>query len=257
MRIRTLLFGGIACAALAAPAGAADLSYLVKAPPMMVMPAFTWTGLYVGGNAGYGWGEGSAPWLGYLDYYYGVLDQYGYSGGSDPQGWFGGVQVGYNYQFENNVVLGIEADAQFGQLEDRLDYHGTDLFSGVPDLDLGSIDTKIEAFGTVRARLGYAFDRLLPYVTGGLAWGNVKMSERWDTYVGGVFQPGLTGTASADETLWGWTVGGGVEYAFTDNWTVKAEYLYADLGDINWDGDAGTKVDVKLQTVKLGINYKF
>lgn len=257
MCIRALLLGGGACAVFAVPALAADLSYPVKAPAGAYAPAFSWTGLYVGGNAGYGWGEGSAPWLNYLDYYYGTLDQYGYSGGSDPEGWFGGVQLGYSAQLDSNVVIGIEADVQFGGLEDKLNYYGSDLFSGIPDLDVGTIDTKLEAFGTVRGRLGYAIDRLLPYVTGGLAWGNIKVSEQWDTYVGGVLQPSLSGTASGSETLWGWTVGGGVEYAFADNWTAKAEYLYADLGDINWDSAARTNIDVKLQTVKLGINYKF
>lgn len=257
MRIRSLLLGGVAVAALAVPAAAADLSYPVKAPVVAFVPAFSWSGFYLGGNAGYGWGEGSAPWAGYLDYYYNSWDSVAYTGGSDPSGWFGGVQVGYNYQFSNNVVLGIEADAQFGSLSDKLNYTSTDDVGGITEQDFGSIRTEIESFGTVRARLGYAFDRFLPYLTGGLAWGNVKVSEQWDNYFGGVYSPGFSGNASVSDTLWGWTVGVGGEYAFTDNWTVKVEYLYADLGDINWDSNASTNVDVKLQTVKAGINYKF
>ncbi|MFT0859745.1 outer membrane protein [Ancylobacter sp. G4_0304] len=257
MRIRALFLGAAAGAALAIPAFAADLSYPVKAPAVAVIPPFSWTGFYLGGNAGYGWGEGSANWGSYLDYYYGGWDQYGSTGGSDPEGWFGGFQIGYNYQLVNNVVLGIEADFQFGALDDRLNYTASTTAGGFTDTDFGTLDSKIEAFGTVRGRIGYAFDRFLPYATGGLAWGNVKMSENWSTYYNGVYQPAASGSASTSETLWGWTVGGGGEYAVTDNWTLKAEYLYADLGDINWDSDAGTRVDVKVQTLKLGVNYKF
>ncbi|MFD2030395.1 outer membrane protein [Ancylobacter dichloromethanicus] len=159
-------------------------------------------------------------------------------------------------ELENNVVLGIEADFNFGALEDKLSYTAAD--GGDPTFqDFGSITSKIEAFGTVRGRVGYAMDRFLPYFTGGLAWANVKVDENWTSYVDGAYIPGLSGTASRSETLWGWTIGGGVEYAVTDNWTVKAEYLYADLGDINWDGAANTKIDMTMQTLKAGVNYKF
>jgi len=255
MRIKTVLLGGAAAVALAAPTLAADLPYPVKAPAVAYVPAFSWTGLYLGGNVGYGWGDGSAPWDNYLAWHYAGWDSIAANGGSDPTGWFGGGQIGYNFQLSNNVVLGAEADFQFGSLTDRLNYTAADI--GLDDQDFGSIDTKIESFGTVRARLGYAMDRFLPYVTGGLAWGNVKVSEQWSSYTGGVYDPFWSGSASKTETLWGWTVGGGLEYAVTDNWTVKGEYLYADLGDINWDSAAGTNIDVTLQTVKLGVNYKF
>lgn len=255
MRIKTLLLGGAAVVALSAPALAADLSYPVKAPPVAYVPAFSWTGLYLGGNVGYGWGDGSAPWDRYLAWHYAGWDATSYSGGSDPAGWFGGAQIGYNYQFSNNVVLGLEADVAFGSLTDKLNYTAFD--DDLADQDFGSVQTKIESFGTVRARLGYAMDRFLPYVTGGLAWANVKVSENWTSYTDGVYDPFWSGSASKNETLWGWTLGGGVEYAVTDNWTVKAEYLYADLGDINWDSAANTNIDVTLQTVKLGVNYKF
>ncbi|MCK0209214.1 porin family protein [Starkeya koreensis] len=255
MRIKALLLGAATGALLTAPALAADLPIAVKAPPLVYAPVFTWTGLYAGANVGYGWGEGSAPWDNYLAWHYAGWDATSYSGGSDPTGWFGGVQAGYNYQFTNNVVLGVEADFEFGSLNDKLNYSAFD--AGLADQDFGSIETKIETFGTVRARLGYAMDRFLPYVTGGLAWGTVKVSENWSSFTDGAYDPFFSGSASKSQTLWGWTIGGGLEYAVTDNWTVKAEYLYADLGDINWDSAANTSIDVKLQTVKLGVNYKF
>ncbi|MCS0493682.1 outer membrane protein [Ancylobacter mangrovi] len=258
MSLKSLLLGSVAGAALAVPAFAADMSYPVKAPPPIVaVPVFTWTGFYLGANVGYGWGDGSAPWDRYFNYYYGGWDGYSYTGGVDPEGWFGGFQLGYNYQFINNVVLGVEADFDFGSLDDKLNYYAYATAPGVLAESYGSVRTKIEAFGTIRARLGYAMDRFLPYVTGGLAWGNVKASGDVSNYINGVYQPGLSGSASSSDTLWGWTVGAGLEYAFTDNWTAKIEYLYADLGDITWDGSSSTDIDAKLQTIKVGVNYKF
>lgn len=256
MNTRVLL-AGCAVAMLAGPAMAADMAYPVKAPVVAVVPAFTWTGLYVGANVGYGWSDGSAPWQDYLGYYYSGWDGYGYSGGSAPEGWFGGVQIGYNYQFVNNIVLGVEADAQFGSLSDTLNYYSVATVGGSTYEDYGSIETKVDSFGTIRLRLGYAFDHFLPYVTGGVAWGNVKMSGQVDSYTNGVYDPFFSGSGSESEVEWGWTIGGGVEYAFTDNWTIKAEYLYADLGDINWDNTTNTNAEIQLQTFKVGINYKF
>lgn len=255
MRIKSLLLGTVAAAALAAPALAADLSYPVKAAPVAAyVPAFSWTGAYIGGNVGYGWGDGSAPWNNYLLYYYSGYDSVAANGGSNPSGWFGGAQIGYNYQLANNVVLGAEADFNFGSMTDRLNYTAVD--AGDPTLqDTGSINTKIDSFGTVRARVGYSMDRFLPYVTGGLAWGNVKVSESFTSYADGALDG--FGASSRSDTLWGWTLGGGVEYAITDNWTVKAEYLYIDLGDITWDGASGTKLDMSMSTLKAGVNYKF
>ncbi|MDQ0509507.1 outer membrane protein [Ancylobacter amanitiformis] len=258
MSIKAILLGSAAVVALAVPSFAADLAYPVKAAPMVYAPpVFTWTGFYLGGNFGYGWGESSAPWRDYLNYKYLGWDQNSYGGAADPEGWFGGFQFGYNYQFANNVVLGAEADFQFGSITGNLDYFGVRTSPGNFDQQFGSIETEIESFGTVRARMGYAMDRFLPYVTGGLAWGNVKVSEGWNSYLNGNLQPLLGGSNSASETLWGWTLGGGIEYAVTDNWTVKGEYLYTDLGDISWNGSTNTRADVSLQTLKMGVNYKF
>ncbi len=178
------LLGGtaIALALAASPALAADMGYPVKAPPMMaVVPVFTWTGFYIGANVGYGWGDAS----GYSPYDnsdYAIITGLVTSGSGDPDGWFGGLQAGYNYQFYNNVVLGLEADVQFADMKSTYSYGYTvtDLGSTpVDDPDFGvsgKYTTKIDTFGTVRARLGYAMDRFLPYVTGGLAWANVKVS---------------------------------------------------------------------------------
>ncbi|MFG1464421.1 outer membrane protein [Xanthobacter sp. DSM 24535] len=205
-----LLPGFVAGALFGGPAMAADLS---RPAPAVVAPAappiFSWTGFYIGANAGYSWGKGKDA----ADFY-----------GLDPSGWSGGGQVGYNYQFVNNVLIGVEADLQ-----------GSDISSST----LG-LSSKLDYFGTVRARLGYAFDRVLPYVTGGLAYGKNTITDFG---------------FSDSNTHVGWTVGAGLEYAMTNNWTARAEYLYTDLGTKTYDniGDAG----VTSSTARLGVNYKF
>lgn len=219
--MKKIIGAGIAAATLMAalPALAADLpqAYPTKAPPPVVaVPAFSWTGFYLGANGGYGWGSGGD----------GISEL-------DPSGWLGGGQIGFNYQFGNNVVLGIEADMQASDFSDS--YNGL-----APS---GLVSSKLDYFGTARARVGYAFDNVLPYVTGGFAWGHNEVTNLAD---------GL----SSDNTHMGWTVGGGVEYALTNNWTVKAEYLYMDLGKEYYDS-IGTDADVTSNVARFGVNYKF
>lgn len=210
-----LVVAGLVGASLAAgPAAAADLSGApvarVPAAAPVAVPVFSWTGFYIGGNAGYGWGSGQ--------------DALGISG-VDPNGWLAGGQAGYNYQFGNNVVVGLEADVQ-----------GADISAGTP-----ALSSKLDLLGTVRGRLGYAFGRVLPYVTGGFAWGNNSVD------FAGVGQ---------SQTLTGWTAGAGIEYALTDHWTAKTEYLYTDLGSKFYDS-IGANAGVTSQTARVGLNFKF
>ncbi|HSI40589.1 MAG TPA: outer membrane protein [Xanthobacteraceae bacterium] len=213
--MKKILGSGVVAASLlsAAPAFAADIAqpapYPVQAP-IVATPVFDWTGFYLGANGGYGWGSGSA-----------YADQLGIK----QDGWFGGGQLGVNYQFGNNVVLGAEADIAASDFQDSVD----------------GVSSKLDYFGTVRGRLGYAFGNVLPYVTGGFAWGHNEVSF-----------DGL----SSDKTLTGWTAGAGLEYAVTNNWTVKAEYLYMDLGDAYYDS-IGANVGVTENLGKVGVNYKF
>jgi outer membrane immunogenic protein len=200
----------------AGAASAADLPSR-KGPvaaPVYLPPAFTWTGFYVGANAGYGWGNVNAN---------------GWANVGDLDGFVGGGQVGYNYQM-GQFVLGVEADLQ-----------GADLSSGN---NLGLVNVKTEYFGTVRARVGVAFDRFMPYITGGWAYGNVKTSI-----------PGI-GFSSDRSHTGGYAVGGGLEYAFTNNIIAGVEYLYVDLGEKNILG-AGTKVGTDFSVVRARLSYKF
>lgn len=226
-----MLAGTLAVVGLLPAAQAADLAkaYPVKAP--VVVPVFSWTGLYVGVNVGGAWTSSTSSY---------DLYPFAYLPGASmsPDGWFGGIQAGYNYQFSNNVVLGVEADVQIADISDTV----ADTAGGPPN----TLTAKSQSFGTIRARLGYAFDRVLPYITGGAAWANSKIEA-------------TDGPLEDSATAWGWTIGGGVEYALTNNWTVRAEYLYSDLGSVTyfegqpWQSTASSTSNL----VRAAVNYKF
>ncbi|MCX5572197.1 outer membrane protein [Kaistia nematophila] len=217
---------------------AADLSTPDEPVPPPA-PAFSWTGVYIGAHGGYAWSDFTSE----------PTDAYG---GVKPDGWFGGAQGGFNYQFSNNIVLGIEADASFGDQKD-----GISTLLGDPTENAFALDysTKIESFGTVRARAGYAFDRFLPYVTGGLAWANAELDfHQQITADGNVV---VDNSASDKQTFTGWALGAGLEYAVTNHVTAKVEYLYADLGSKDFDLGTPVRADLTTQTIKFGLNYKF
>jgi outer membrane immunogenic protein len=197
-------------------AAAADLPRRAPAPMYSPAPVFSWNGFYIGANAGWGWANTD-------------------SGASDMNGFVGGGQIGYNWQGASPLVLGIEADFQ-GTAQKRTDTMGA-----------FSVEQQLPWFGTVRGRIGYAFDRVMLYGTGGLAYGNYKLS---------VSGPG--GTISDDATKAGWTLGGGVEWMFAPQWSTKLEYLYIDTGDQNvtlfgttFTGRARDNI------VRVGLNYHF
>lgn len=224
---------------------AADLTY-EPAPVVAAPEVFNWTGFYVGVHGGYGWGH--------------TQDVHNpNASGQTLTGGFGGAQIGYNWQLQNNVVLGLEADVAAGNI-------GND-WGGAHALDPYYGEDKIDWFGTVRARAGYSVDRFLPYLTGGLAWANVDHKLGCDAArAPGTLGCGTAFETSKSDTVWGWTVGAGVEYAITNNVTVKAEYLYTDLGkndvtlvDANYIGNSvnNREFDTSFNSVKLGLNYKF
>jgi outer membrane immunogenic protein len=243
--MKKFLLGGIALAALmaAAPAGAADMrAPAYKAPPPPA-PMFTWTGFYIGGHVGAGWG-----------------DKHWYSGSTAPGldqgfhhvgGGLGGGQIGFNYQV-SNWVLGIEADYSAANLTGRHTDVGFTLF-GADEVNR----SQVKSVATVAGRLGYAWDRVLVYAKGGGAWAR-------DKYVAtNVLQPDAE-LAGASETRSGWMAGLGLEYAFAHNWSVKFEYDYLDLGTkrsrftgptlaVPFDED----IAQKLSLFKIGINYRF
>ena len=233
-----------AATVLACAAHAADLPRAAPPPPPPMLPVFTWTGFYAGVNAGYATGPGGG---GFTDPTYGAV-----TGGGRSGGFTGGGQLGYNYQLTpgSGLVLGVETDIQ-GLATAKADaaYLGTTPYYSVrPSLDY---------FGTVRGRVGYTFDRVLIYGTGGLAYGGGSRSSYASAYP----------YVLPDTTRTGYTVGGGVEYAFTEKLSAKVEALYIKLGSgvaaANYYSSGanayyGTgKRDDGFAVVRAGLNYRF
>ncbi len=256
--MKKILLAGVAAATMlaAGSAFAADLPSRKYAPvaPVVVVPVFTWTGFYVGVNAGYGWNTNNNNNA--FNYYAPVASQYLWTGGgsSNDGGFVGGGQIGYNYQI-GQFVIGAEADIQYADMGGKNNF--------------GYGNQGMDWFGTVRARAGFAIDRALIYVTGGFAYGGGGNSHNYYSY-------GLANTAlnygyysgNGNSTATGWTVGGGLEYAFTDNITAKIEGLYVSLdrgnSDIYIPGAAlaslyysGGNKNNEFGVVRVGLNYKF
>jgi outer membrane immunogenic protein len=208
--------------ALVGPGGAADLQrrydpIVPKAP--IYSPVYNWSGFYVGINGGGAWGN--SHWLN--------------TTGFNVSGGMVGGTLGYNWQ-NGPWVLGLEGDVDWTNIKGRT-------IVGCP---LGC-QTSNSWLSTVRGRVGYAFDRFLPYVTGGLAVGDIRART-----------PGFAG---GSDTNTGWAVGGGVEYAIYMNWTAKAEYLYVDLGNFNCGLACGVvapnNVSLRSNIFRGGLNYRF
>ncbi len=191
------------------------------------VPYFSWTGIYIGLNAGYGFGN--SQWSAF-----GVN-----TGNFNTSGFVGGGTLGGNYQF-GSFVVGLEADGDYNGL------NGTTSNANCFFIATGtSCQTSSTWLATVRGRAGFALDRVLFYGTAGGAFGNIIAQSG-----------GLTDR----NTKSGWTAGGGIEYAFLPNWTAKAEYLYVSLGNgacsLTCLGGPGT-VSLNENIVRTGINYKF
>ncbi len=207
---------------------AADAIVYNEPAPVAVVDTFSWTGGYIGLNAGYAGGKfkANADVAGTNHY-----------AKDTASGFLGGVQAGYNWQFDQ-MIVGIETDFQGTDLKADARYS----VNGAAGFDA---EAKISWFGTTRARLGYTpVDRFMVYATGGVAYGKIKASY---------------GDFSQSDTRVGYTVGAGAEYALTNNVTLKSEYLYTDLGKLKLDTDAGRIGEVKapFHTVRVGVNYKF
>jgi outer membrane immunogenic protein len=210
---------------------AADLpASIYKAPVAPVVPPFSWAGFFVGAHGGYAWAtEGSSQ------------DDSLISSSLDPKSGFGGGQLGYNTYLTGKWVVGYVLDLSASDI-------ATSGAAFAPSAVTAS--SKIDYFGTARARFGYGLDRLLPYVTVGTAWIHDSFNET-------VAATGVE-TFGRDQFYLGWTAGAGVEYAFNSNWSVFAEYQHADLGK-SYDTIFPTGVrftDLQLNLISLGINYR-
>ncbi|GJD53543.1 hypothetical protein OPKNFCMD_6320 [Methylobacterium crusticola] len=286
--MKTSLLATVALAGLTVAASAADLPRRAAPPVFTPVPVFTWTGFYAGFNAGYGFDAsdnnnratviGVGPATGLVAP--GTSQVIAFGGRNSTDGFVGGGQIGYNYQFTpgSGFVVGIEADAQYVDFgRDRNRFLATGPLAAQQIFNPNGL-SGLDFFGTVRGRLGYAWDRTLVYATGGFAYGS-----------GGGREFGLP-NRSNDDFQTGWTVGGGVEYALpTDSFlnffrsnavTVKVEGLYVNLdrgtglngafavnnaGAIISTSSPGvvvvsagqTRRDTEFAVVRAGLNYKF
>ena len=206
--MKKLLLAGASLLALGiGSASAADIQQraMPAKAPVYVAQMYNWTGGYVGINGGAGFGSGSSGGL------------------------VGGT-LGYNWQ-AGSLVWGLEGDLDWTRL------HGT------TSCAVAGCDSRNHWLGTVRGRIGYAADRFMPYVTGGLAVGDVENTAPF---------------GSASQTRAGWTLGAGLEAALWQNWTAKLEYLYVDLGHgPTIAGVAGTDARFRTNLIRVGLNYRF
>jgi len=226
--MRRIVFATIGLLGLAATSVAATSAVAADLPrampptraPAFVPAIYSWNGFYLGINGGGAWGR--SDWSGFGD--------------TNVSGGLVGVTAGYNWQaFGSPWVFGIEGDIDWSSIK------GSFTNAACPT----GCETKNTWLGTARGRLGYAFDRVMPYVTGGAAFGNVRAT--------------VAGLGSNTETNVGWTVGAGIEAAVYANWTAKLEYLYVDLGDVSCAAclPVASNVDFRTHVVRAGLNFRF
>jgi outer membrane immunogenic protein len=245
-------------------AGAVSAADLAARPytkaPAPVAAVYNWTGFYVGINGGYGWNDSQdvavsgTPLITAAQ----PADVPFSLRGLKPEGGMIGGTVGYNWQF-GRALVGIEADFDWADINDA---RFLDLPTAGP-LVRTSARQSIDFFGTVRGRLGGLLtDQFLVFVTGGLAYANVKSDANIDEFFG----VGRQFRASAEGIRYGWTVGAGAEWKFAPNWSLKGEYLYYDLGSYTIRGTQTNPVDADFATysfttrgsvARAGINYQF
>jgi outer membrane immunogenic protein len=242
---RQILLASVGAIAIAGSAFAADLPY--RGPPPVYLPPppiFTWSGLYVGGQIGYAWGTHRVD----VDDPTGTIFD---SVSSSPNGVIGGAHIGYNLQI-GQWVAGLEGTVD-----------GTSASGNafVPNNGI-TVTTRSTVQGSIRARAGIAFDRVLIYATGGVAFADI--TNLYNDTTG--FTTTIPGTSeSISQTRAGWTVGGGLEYALTNNWSVRAEYRYSDFGHFaNFPftgfppaGPLSVSGHLTENQVQAGFSYKF
>lgn len=206
----------------------ATASHGAQAGDDMAGQVYDWGGAYLGVNAGFGFGTQN--------------QQDNFEAGSGDQHISGGLigaQLGASVQY-GAAVLGVETDLQYAPISGS--FHSSDRWDCG---DSNNCETNVSWFGTSRARAGYALGRVVPYVTGGLAYGTVKSradaGSDWN----------LT------DTVLGWTAGGGIDFALTDAVSARAEYLYVDLGDTRKFGEYDFSASTHFNVLRAGLNYRF
>lgn len=277
----------VVAALIGTPVFAADMA--VKAPSPPPAAVYNWTGWYAGVNAGASFGNVKTDFNAAPAFFETVpiTPGFGFSDREAPSGFIGGGQIGYNWQYSPLIVVGIEADIQ-GALErdttnnltQNFTFESFDPTGKFVSASIGTVSTsyttQIDWFGTVRARIGYVWGNgeVLSYITGGLAYGQVKISGT--NLVSGLFETESTGGSFTtihsfghSHVNTGWVVGYGTEGRLAaSNWTWKVEGLYMDLGTLDDPDNPVLAVNASGGTVNThshftdgilrgGLNYKF
>jgi outer membrane immunogenic protein len=276
-------------ALIATPAFAADMA--VKAPPPAPAPVYSWTGFYLGGNIGASFGRAKTdfnadPFTITFAGSSGSLGGFAGSAITEPSGFIGGGQIGYNWQLSAIWVAGLEADFQGADEKDSTNLSNPFSFSGFlspsgafvhgTGTGVTNYATRIDWFGTVRGRVGYLFGdgAVMSYVTGGLAYGRVGVSGTNNASGAaiieavGTFPFSITHAIGHSQVNTGWTVGSGTEgKLLIPGWTYKIEYLYVDLGSLNdtdipaeatfSGGRVTTHTHFTDNIIRAGLNYQF
>jgi len=279
---RLMLAAAVLSLSVVGSANAADMGVppMPTKAPIMAPPVFNWTGFYIGGNAGAGWGYES--YSGTETNPFGVA---AFSGSGTSSGGLAGGQIGFNYEFPNQWVIGIEADGDWANIAGSSSACATYTSAATPALagivgfaaGCGTDSVTLNDFGTVRGRLGYAWNNWLLYGTGGWAWGNASGTHTTNCVAGPGFpcNPGTGvaftgGGATFSNTLSGWTAGAGIEWGFLPNWTLRLEYLHLEFDNLatNYTGTTTTGLGTGTVTshvssnngvdlVRVGLNYLF
>ena len=264
--MKKILLSSVALLGLTAVAQAADLpARTAPIAPIAAVPIFTWTGFYVGAQVGYAFSDSDdnnavrhCPVRRQRQQFQvvntGLFDD------EDEDGFTVGGHVGYNFQF-GAFVVGAEADIEWVDVGGGRNITGT---VSIPSPVCPSTSSRspsasdLEFIGSLRARLGWAWDRALIYATGGLAYASFDTGD--NNFLGVGINPFFAN--GDDDTVWGWTIGAGVEWAFTNNLTARLEYRYT-----SFDRDSNTFFVVNpafdsddsadFHSVRLGVSYKF
>ncbi len=237
----------IAFATLATfPAVAAAADMVVKAPPV---PAYDWSGFYLGGMAGYGWGPED------------ISNRLNLVAGSisppysvPAHGWLGGARAGYNFMVTPRFLAGVEADFSAADIAAPHVVPGS-----VPGVNLSTANNKLDSLGTARGRIGWTSDNILIYGTAGVAWFMLDHARLQVVGTSNNAVPGSLDTMSAATA--GWTAGAGVEFGFAPHWSISTEYLFLTgfepIQLTNALAENNAQIDLRLNIVRSGINYRF
>jgi outer membrane immunogenic protein len=263
--MKRLLFALISATVLAGGAAmAADLAPYYRAPPPALVPLFSWTGFYIGGNVGGAATSINELWSPLPSATLGAFPIAGSTGGAS---FAGGFQAGYDWQFAPAWVAGIEGDWAWANARENIDQPWVLYPSGVAvPGSFTSVSSTLDWVSTIRARLGYLImPTLMVYGTAGGAWGKIDYAA--SSFAAAAPLPPYATSTAFSNTQGGWVAGGGLEWAITPNWLLRGEYLFYSLGGFpsaavpaaNYPASpsAYSWSNTNVGTARLGLSYKF